>query len=136
MNLWKTLKDISNEHSLGYTCILVVNNKIVQTANTLFLNEQNNFYLSIASIWEIAIKVSIGKLDINQPMETFLAEQLQENDVSLLNISFQHTMKVAQLPLHHRDPFDRMIIAQALVEGWPLLSRDEAFDAYGVQRLW
>jgi PIN domain nuclease of toxin-antitoxin system len=69
-------------------------------------------------------------------METFLAEQLQENDVSLLNISFQHTMKVAQLPLHHRDPFDRMIIAQALVEGWPLLSRDEAFDAYGVQRLW
>jgi len=102
----------------------------------MFLNQENQFYLSIASVWEIAIKVSLGKLDIVQPIAPFISEQLQENGIHLFDIRFQHAIKVAELPFHHRDPFDRLIIAQSLVEAIPVLSKDEIFDNYGIQRIW
>jgi PIN domain nuclease of toxin-antitoxin system len=91
---------------------------------------------SIASVWEIAIKTSIGKLSLAKPFAEFIPEQLQRNGFEILGLTVEHTAKVAVLPLHHRDPFDRMLVAQGLAESLPLLSCDDRLDAYGVQRLW
>jgi len=92
--------------------------------------------LSVASVWEIGIKGSIGKLVLPQPFEDFINRQVNLNDFVLLSISFKHAAAVATLPLHHQDPFDRLLIAQVAVEQIPIVSRDQMFDHYGVQRLW
>ena len=102
-----------------------------------FINDENNeILLSIASLWEIAIKQNLGKLNFNQPFEIFITQQLNLNDFSLLDIKISHVTVVATLPLHHRDPFDRILIAQALVENIPILSADKIFDAYPIRRVW
>ncbi|MEA5604415.1 type II toxin-antitoxin system VapC family toxin [Nostoc sp. UHCC 0252] len=102
-----------------------------------FINDENNeILLSIASLWEIAIKQNLGKLSFNQPFEIFIIQQLNLNDFRLLDIKISHVTVVATLPLHHRDPFDRILIAQSIVENIPLLSADKIFDAYPVRRVW
>jgi PIN domain nuclease of toxin-antitoxin system len=98
-------------------------------------NPDNEVFLSIASVWEMAIKDGLGKLELSQPLETLLPSQLSHNNISLLNISLNHALAVAKLPLHHRDPFDRLLIAQSLVEEIPLLTVDSIFTAYGVKQL-
>ncbi|MDW8465066.1 MAG: type II toxin-antitoxin system VapC family toxin [Chloroherpetonaceae bacterium] len=92
--------------------------------------------LSLVSVWEIAIKVSMGKLSLQEPLGDFLREQLALNFIELLPISFEHLLKVRELPLHHRDPFDRLLIAQSLLENLPLIGRDPVFDRYAIARLW
>ncbi len=96
----------------------------------------NTRLLSIASLWEIAIKVTTGKLTLNRPFEMIFPHQLIFNDITLLDIGIDHVTAVTTLPLHHRDPFDRLLIAQAMVEDIPIVSADSAFDAYTVSRLW
>jgi PIN domain nuclease of toxin-antitoxin system len=98
--------------------------------------ENNDNLLSIASLWEIAIKYSIGKLDLELSIEQLVEEQIIANGIELLDITTKHIAFVANLPLHHRDPFDRLIIAQARVEQIPILGVDKIFDSYSVQRLW
>jgi PIN domain nuclease of toxin-antitoxin system len=93
-------------------------------------------FLSIASIWEIAIKRSIGKLRLPDTWLDDLSERLRSNRVGILAISPSHCDAVAELPIHHRDPFDRMLIAQAQHEGLGIVSADPALDAYGVERIW
>lgn len=93
-------------------------------------------FLSIAAVWEMAIKVSIGKLTPHVPFTVLIADQLARNDIILLDITVPHTLHVAQLPMLHRDPFDRMLIAQAMVEQIPIISADAAFDAYPITRIW
>ena len=105
-------------------------------AKTLLEAQDTERFFSIASVWEIAIKTSLGKLTLRKPLEEFLSEQLAANRFTLLNISAEHAFRVARLPLHHRDPFDRMLVAQSLVENLPLVSSDDALDAYGIKRLW
>ncbi|MEM6839625.1 MAG: type II toxin-antitoxin system VapC family toxin [Cyanobacteria bacterium P01_C01_bin.120] len=90
---------------------------------------------SIASLWEIAIKLSIQKLTLNFAFAE-LPHFLAQLDIRLLSISFADLEHYASLPLHHRDPFDRMLIAQAITNNLTLVSADTAFDAYPVQRLW
>lgn len=90
----------------------------------------------MASLWEIAIKVSIEKLELSEPFEALIPEQLAENGIELLDISVEPTALVASMPFRHRDPFDRLIAAQAKVEQMTLVSVDEVFDAYKVTRLW
>lgn len=92
--------------------------------------------LSVVSIWEIAIKASLGKLSFQKPLEQFLPEQIRLNGFQILDISMEHALYVANLQFFHRDPFDRLIVAQALVEGLPILSSDSTFDAYEIQRVW
>jgi PIN domain nuclease of toxin-antitoxin system len=92
--------------------------------------------LSTASLWEIAVKVSIGKLSLGEPYETFIPHQLAHNQIEVLHISVPHLATVAGLPLHHRDPFDRLIIAQVMVEALLLVGGDTAFDAYSIKRTW
>lgn len=105
-------------------------------ARALFAKPGNEFLLSLASLWEMAIKLSLGKLRLDEPMATFIPRQMQENAIVHLGIEFRHVVGVAGLPFHHRDPFDRLLAAQALVEGLPILSPDRAFDAYHIKRLW
>lgn len=106
------------------------------TAKSLIEDDDNNSLLSVASVWEIAIKLSLGKLTLEKPFEDLIPQQIVENAITLLNISIPHTVIVTTLPFHHRDPFDRLLIAQAKVEKIPIVSRDEVFDIYDVERLW
>jgi PIN domain nuclease of toxin-antitoxin system len=100
------------------------------------LEADNALLLSIASLWEIAIKLNLGKLTVRMPTEALMTQQLTRNDIDVLSIAVAHLLVVSTLPLHHRDPFDRLLIAQAIVEQLPIVSADPAFDAYPVQRLW
>jgi PIN domain nuclease of toxin-antitoxin system len=92
-------------------------------------------YLSIASLWEIAIKLNLGKLSLQQSYET-IGSAIDASDILILPISFTDTVEVRNLPLHHGDPFDRMLIAQAINHSLIIISRDKKFDAYSVQRMW
>ena len=92
--------------------------------------------ISPATCWEIAIKVSIGKCQLPGPFADFLDEQIALNDLTMLPITVRHTAVVASLPFHHKDPFDRLLIAQAIAENIPLLSVDAVFDSCPVTRLW
>lgn len=110
--------------------------KISVAARDLIEDSANEPSLSMASLWEMAIKVSIGKLKLAQPFEKLIPEQMKLNGIGMLNIRVEHVSQVVQLPFHHRDPFDRLLIAQAQVEGMPIVGADEAFDAYTVTRMW
>ena len=91
---------------------------------------------SVASLWEIAVKHSLGKLPLARPFAETFPAQLDANAFATLPIRTDHLARLVDLPLHHRDPFDRLIIAQALAEGVPVLTRDRAFDAYAVDVIW
>jgi PIN domain nuclease of toxin-antitoxin system len=92
----------------------------------------NTFYLSAASVWEIVIKHAAGKLRLPAEPVAYLRGRLAETPAGILPISHEHALQVALLPLHHRDPFDRMLIAQAQVEGLHLMTADRQFKAYPV----
>jgi len=98
-------------------------------------SEENTLYFSIISLWEIAIKLRINKLDLQRPFSA-LQEELKELKISTLPVSFADAEIYLTLPLHHRDPFDRIIIAQAIYHKLSLISRDAVLDAYPVRRLW
>ncbi|MCC5602103.1 type II toxin-antitoxin system VapC family toxin [Nostoc sp. CHAB 5714] len=110
--------------------------KLSLSAKALIEDEYNEKLFSTASIWEMAIKHSLGKLRFDLPLQTFVKQQITQNSMDLLSIELDHLAVVATMPLHHRDPFDRLLIAQAIVEQVPILGMDSAFDAYSIQRLW
>lgn len=96
----------------------------------------NECYLSLASCWELSIKSSLGKLRLVKPVERFVSEQLAANAFTLLGVEMRHVAKVAKMPFHHRDPFDRLLIAQATTEKLIIVTPDSAFADYGLKTLW
>ena len=106
------------------------------TAKSHIEDANSTNYLSIVSVWEMAVKVSIGKLPLSQPLDVFIPGQLQRNGIHLLPVRLPHALYVATLPFHHRDPFDRLLIAQSFVEPMPVVSADAMFDRYNVNRIW
>ena len=103
---------------------------------TLIESSANTAYISIASLWEMSIKISLGKLDIDRDFQTVITN-LADNGIEILPITFDHILKSSLLPFHHRDdPFDRIIIAQSLCENMALLSTDTIFDQYTTNRIW
>lgn len=110
--------------------------RLSATARVLIENMDNEVLLSKASAWEMAIKQGVGKLDFGLPFKEILVEKLNENRVEILDITLNHIEIIASLPMHHRDPFDRLIIAQGIVENIPIISADAIFDAYPIQRIW
>jgi PIN domain nuclease of toxin-antitoxin system len=96
----------------------------------------NNVFGSPATYWEMAIKIGIGKLVLAEPFLDFVQHSIADNGFQVLPIEPRHCDAVIGLPYHHRDPFDRIMIAQAIAEGMPLLSADGVFDSYPVQRIW
>lgn len=110
--------------------------KLSTIARTLIEDEGNEKLLSLASIWEMAIKQSTGKLTLSLPIKDYIEQKLSFSDFRLLNINLDHISAIATLPFHHRDPFDRLLIAQAMIEQIPIVSADSVFDSYPIQRLW
>ncbi|MBC6454714.1 MAG: type II toxin-antitoxin system VapC family toxin [Hormoscilla sp. SP5CHS1] len=114
----------------------VTQEKLSDTVMDLLQDNANTIILSLASIWEMQIKVQRGKLTINRPLPELIASQQQTNNLQLLPIEVPHIFALQNLPDYHRDPFDRIIISQAMVEGLPVLSKDATFDAYPIVRVW
>jgi PIN domain nuclease of toxin-antitoxin system len=96
----------------------------------------HDLWLSVASMWEIMIKVQAGKLPIPQPAGPYLVKKLAQNQIELLPVSLDHVLGVETLPMHHRDPFDRLLIAQSMEEGWPIITADPWFARYPVEVIW
>ncbi len=96
----------------------------------------NQKLVSPASFWELAIKISAGKYALNVPYEDFIRMAVFDNDFEILPVEPRHTAAIIALPFHHKDPFDRLLIAQAMVEGASIVSVDSKFDPYPVARLW
>jgi PIN domain nuclease of toxin-antitoxin system len=96
----------------------------------------NEILVSSCSLWEIAIKHSLGKLQLETSFAELFPVELERNAMAVLGIGTDHLTRLIELPFHHRDPFDRLLIAQALVEDVPILGSDSMFDAYGVNRMW
>lgn len=110
--------------------------KLSATARSIIADASNTILFSLASAWEMSIKIGLGRLTLPEPAAGFVAEQIRINGFQPLAISLEHSFHTAELPHHHRDPFDRMLIAQARVEQIPILSRDPAFADYEVEVLW
>lgn len=106
------------------------------TADALISNPNNEIEISPASYWEIAIKISIGKYSLPELYQVFIEREIAVNDFRILHIEPKHSAVVSTMPFHHRDPFDRLIVAQAMVEQIAVVSSNPALDAYGVARLW
>jgi PIN domain nuclease of toxin-antitoxin system len=98
----------------------------------MLLDPDTTILLSVASSWEIAIKYALGKLPLPTPPAEYVPSRMERSGTSGLAIEHEHALRVAALPPHHRDPFDRMLVAQAQIESLPILTADAVFDAYEV----
>jgi PIN domain nuclease of toxin-antitoxin system len=105
-------------------------------AKSVIIDPANDILISPATYWEIAIKVSKQKLDLQATYDDFMTRGIAGNDFEILPVEVRHTAALTGLPFHHKDPFDRLLISQAMVEQIPIVSVDEAFDAYGITRIW
>ena len=112
------------------------NAQLTQTARAAIENPQNQVFVSVASLWEMTIKVSIGKLVLNKSLEDFWLEQIDENGFRVLPIERPHLLTLAQLPFHHKDPFDRLLIAQSIADKMPFITGDAAVIPYSVSQIW
>lgn len=110
--------------------------RLSTTARAAIEDLGNTRLLSVASAWEIAIKASLGKLNLRGPFHELIPVQLRSNSIQLLPIAPEHLNSLLNLPFHHRDPFDRMLVSQAIVENATLVSADTTLDQYSILRLW
>lgn len=110
--------------------------RLSETAKRIIAEPDNVIQISPASYWEIAIKISLGKYALPEPYGVFMERELASNDFQILPIEPWHTAVVTELPFHHRDPFDRLLVAQAQAEEIPLVSVDKTLDAYPIKRIW
>lgn len=110
--------------------------KVSPAALAAYREPDNEVFFSLAGAWEMQIKQQLGKLALDVPLGQLLHEQNQNNSISFLPIELSHILGMGELPLHHKDPFDRLLIAQAIQEDMALISSDDIFSEYPVSRLW
>lgn len=110
--------------------------KLSERVRSLLTDNNYSWIVSVASIWEMQIKSQSGKLNLNSTLPDLIKNQQQVNNLQILPIELSHIYALKDLPIHHRDPFDRILIAQSIVENIPLLSIDMVFDSYPVQKIW
>jgi PIN domain nuclease of toxin-antitoxin system len=110
--------------------------QLSETAKQAICDPTHRKLVSMASCWEIAIKVSLKKLDLGAPYRGFIHQHMVRNNFELLQIADEHLAELVELPFHHKDPFDRLLVAQSLYEQIPIVSADPQFDAYRVTRIW
>jgi PIN domain nuclease of toxin-antitoxin system len=120
----------------AFLWMLVDDPRLGQHARSLILDPDSELLLSAASAWEMAIKERLGKLILPQPLATLVPAQLKRNMIEPLAVSHEHALATATLPPYHRDPFDRLLIAQARIERVAILTPDEAFSPYDVSVAW
>jgi PIN domain nuclease of toxin-antitoxin system len=109
--------------------------RLPQSAQEILEDGTNELLWSLVSSWEIAVKISIGKLTLDRPVERLFAEVIHDQGATLLPVAQSHCVSLASLPLHHRDPFDRMLVAQAQIEKVPLMTTAPKIAAYNVEIL-
>jgi PIN domain nuclease of toxin-antitoxin system len=109
--------------------------KLSRRAQQVFTGP-NQLWLSVASVWEILIKVRAGKLPFPEPAGPYVVRKLAENRIDVLPINLDHVLRIEAMPLHHRDPFDRILIAQSQEEKLPLITADPVFERYHIQLIW
>jgi PIN domain nuclease of toxin-antitoxin system len=110
--------------------------QLTSAAATALRDPGNDLLVSAATVWELAIKVGLQKLTLTKPYRDWMTQALADLDAVVLPITVEYADVQAHLPMHHRDPFDRLLIAQAIVEHFPVVSHDAVLDAYGVTRIW
>jgi PIN domain nuclease of toxin-antitoxin system len=110
--------------------------RLSDAARELIGNGENALFLSAASGWEIATKMRLGRLEVQGDPEQFIFEQLALNDITVLPISMSHALRTTALPDHHRDPFDRMLVAQSQIEQLPIVTTDPLITRYAVEAIW
>jgi PIN domain nuclease of toxin-antitoxin system len=128
------MRNLLDTHSLIW--FLDGSARMSPIAYRLSVDPQTSLCISAASLWEIAIKIGTGKLRLARSYREFVELQVPEANLDVINIQSQHLIRLSGLPLFHRDPFDRMLIAQAIAEDMPIISADAALDAYPVTRIW
>jgi PIN domain nuclease of toxin-antitoxin system len=128
------MKLLLDTHSLIW--FFAGNDKLSNRVRNLMEDIDQQKLISLASVWEMAIKQSKGRLTLGLRLEDYIQSKLNLEDFELLPIQLNHLEIISTLPFYHSDPFDRLLIAQAIAEKLPILSRDSAFDAYQVKRIW
>jgi PIN domain nuclease of toxin-antitoxin system len=128
------LRVLLDTHSLLW--LVTDDPRLSDTARNTFLDTNNELLCSAVVGFEIAVKHSLGKLELAEPPRTFIDNRIRKNALTPFPITMAHAVRVADLPFHHRDPFDRLLITQALEEDLPVLSADEILSAYGIRRIW
>ncbi len=121
-----------------HTFLWIIQNdkQLSKRAKETFLNTENNLYLSMVSYWEICIKQSLAKLELSKNWQKTFDDELLHNGIKWLNIEKTHCQEILDLPFHHKDPFDRLLIAQARVENFSILSFDKNVSLYDVETIW
>lgn len=99
-------------------------------------DENNRLILSVVSVWEIQIKTQLGKMKLSLSLKDLIASQQQANELAILSVTIEHVLALDSLPLHHKDPFDRLLVAQGVVENVTIVSKDPKLSAYAVSLLW
>nr|WP_199314250.1 type II toxin-antitoxin system VapC family toxin [Leptolyngbya sp. FACHB-671] len=112
------------------------NSTLSELARNLIEEQANQRFLSVASLWEIAIKSSIGKLELKMTLTELVEREVYGNAIELLEIQPEHLDELTKLPFHHSDPFDRLILAQSLTENIPVVTKDDEFKSYSTTLLW
>lgn len=110
--------------------------KLSLTVQSLLFDQNNPLFLSVASVWEMQIKLQLGKLQVNPSLPELIQSQITINNLEILSIDLTHIWTLATLNHYHKDPFDRLLISQSITENMPILSIDEIFDSYPTQRIW
>jgi len=110
--------------------------KLSLTRQDLLFDRNNRLFLSVASVWEMQIKLQLGKLQLNPSLQELIKNQITINNLEILSIDLAHIWTLATLIHYHKDPFNRLLISQSITEIMPILSIDEIFDLYPVQRIW
>ena len=128
------MKVLLDTHALLW--LITGDDRLSENARQIFLNKENRLFFSAASLWEICIKKSLGKISLKNGWFHTIQKELEINTIQWLPIEMAHCVEVAELPFHHRDPFDRMLIAQTIVEDLQLLSRDRCLSDYAIERIW
>ncbi len=110
--------------------------QISEKVLTAYFDTDNEIYLSMASVWEMQIKYQLGKLELKLPLAELIEEQILNNDLQILPIETEHIFALANLPFHHKDPFDRIILIQSQLESLKLASVDTVFSSYNIDLFW
>ncbi len=128
------MKALLDTHA--FLWLITGDERLSKTARKIFLDQENSLFFSMASLWEICIKKSLGKLSLKIGWLIAIQDEMKANAIQWLPIEMLHCAELTKLPFHHRDPFDRMLIAQAMVEDMQLLSRDSRLSDYEITRIW
>ena len=128
------MKVLLDTHALLW--LITADEHLSKTAKNTFLNPENRLYFSIASLWELCIKKSLKKISLKKGWLEIIQNEMRTNKIQWLPVNTEHCVKVIELPFHHRDPFDRMLVAQSMIEGLAILTHDTRLKKYKIKCIW